>query len=408
MKAKQKILLVNQHSSNHGDEAAGKALTRNVDFQGGQVSILYNAVSKNAIIDFGMEFKQILLTQTFDLIEKSLVLLSFVMPVKFLSRYFPENLKNEFNIIKNNDMIISMPGGANLGLYNDWRYLWRLYVALKLGKHVAIYSISIGPFSQIAFKMLTKYVLTNVDFLSLRDAQSFRYANEMDVKYIKSIDTAFLQYTVDEQFDLKSTGVSFASKDYVVMVPNDLTSGHKTFKNYNPDKLECVYVSIIEYLLVKDMNIVFLPQLFANGNDSNYFKKLIDNVDDEFKKNIVIIDENLSSDVQQNIIRNAFFVIGARYHSIVFSINNSVPFLCLSYENKMKNTLEILGLENYGLDLTKLPNNYNLASFKSEARDKINNLINKEIDIDNTQAKEIAKDCFTKFQDGFLNRFSGR
>lgn len=40
------------------------------------------------------------------------------------------------------------------------------------------------------------------------------------------------------------------------------------------------------------------------------------------------------------MIRNARFVVGVRYHSIIFAINTSAPFLCLSYEDKMKFTLE--------------------------------------------------------------------
>ena len=61
-------------------------------------------------------------------------------------------------------------------------------------------------------------------------------------------------------------------------------------------------------------------------------------------KNIIVIDENQSSDIQQEIIKKSCLVIGARYHSVVFAINNEIPFVSLSYEHKMKGLLEVLDM----------------------------------------------------------------
>ena len=58
---------------------------------------------------------------------------------------------------------------------------------------------------------------------------------------------------------------------------------------------------------------------------------------------IIVLDERYSSDIQQCIMKNARLVIGARYHSIVFALNNGVPFISLSYEHKMKGLLETIG-----------------------------------------------------------------
>ena len=399
---KQKVLLINQHSSNHGDEAAGKALINSIGFSNTEVSILYNTISEKAIMDFEIKFQDILLTKPINKISKFLLLTSFFVPLKWISIFFNKQLKYEYELIKRHDVIISMPGGANIGLYHDWRYLWRLYVAIKLKKNVAIYSTSIGPFKNNLFRKLSKYVLSNVDFLSLRDAQSFRYADEMEIKYIKSIDTAFLTQPIDKEFDLKSVGIPFNEKGYVVFVANNLTAGHLTFKNFEPEKLREIYVCIIKQLLKNNKNIVFLPQLFANGNDSNYFKKLITEFDDSIKDKIIIVDENFSSDIQQNIIRKSLFVIGARYHSIIFSINNNIPFLCLSYENKMKNTLEILGFDDFGLDLTELTKTKDMSKFKNDVAKKLTFLLDNDQVIDNRVSKKIATDCFNAFKKNFM------
>ena len=401
----QKILLINQHSSNHGDEAAGKALISSIGFSNSYVSILYNTISEKAIIDFGIKFQNTLLTKQIGGISKFLLLTSFFVPVRLISPFFYKQLKDEYKLIERHDIIINMPGGANIGLYQDWRYLWRLYIAIKLKKKVAIYSTSIGPFKDNVFKRLSKYVLSNVDFLSLRDAQSFRIADEMRLKYIKSIDTAFLTQPIDEKFDLSTVGIPFKEKDYVVFVPNNLTAGHLIFKHLEPNKLDDIYTNIVNQLLKYNKNIVFLPQLFANGNDRSYIEKLISNFDPAVKAKFFVVDENFSSDIQQNIVRKSSFVIGARYHSIIFSINNNIPFLCLSYENKMKNTLEILGMEDFGLDLTDVIKAESTSWFKHEIANKLKLLLNKNQVIGNENAKKIATDCFNVFKKSFLNSY---
>jgi colanic acid/amylovoran biosynthesis protein len=397
---KRKILLINQHSSNHGDEAAGNALLSSLKKDNEQFSILYNTVNEKAILDFGIRFKTILLTHTINSFEKILILLTFFIPVKFIAILYPKVLRKEYQLIKENDIIISMPGGANLGLYSDWRYLWRLFVSWKLNKKIAIYSVSIGPFKNNIFRRMTVRLLKNIDFLSLRDAQSHRIADNFKINYIKSIDTAFLTTPVVENFVL-SNYVSFEKNDFVIMVANNLTGGHLTFVNYDSRKMRELYVGILKKILLTN-NVVFLPQLFANGNDKDYFKELINDLPTILHQKIIIVDENTHSDIQQNIVKNAKFIVGARYHSIIFSMNNNRPFLCLSYENKMKNTLELLNYDEYGVDLTELANGVDFAGFNEKTHNILDKLlIDKRIVISNSKANLIAKKCFEHFNNEF-------
>lgn len=399
----KKVLLVNQHSSNHGDEAAAKGLTSDIEFNRYTTSILYNTVNEKAKLDLGINFSKEMLTEEITFIEKMMIILTFIFPVSLIKFFYHGVIKKEFLMIEDNDFVISMPGGANMGLYTDWRYLWRLYVAIKMKKKVAIYSVSYGPFTNAFFKSKVKFVMSNVNFLSLRDAQSFRFADEMKLDYIKSIDTAFLRDGFIDKFDLADFGVNFNSKDYVVFVANDLTAGHLTFRNMEKSKVDSIYKDLIAELLSKDEKIVFLPQLFANGNDRAYFERLLIEMNEDSNENIVIVDESFSSDIQQNIVRNSKFVIGARYHSIIFSINNSIPFLCLSYENKMKNTLELLGYDSMGIDLTELANGAPTSTLTKKALGVVESLYDGEYKVSPDLAKKKASKCYESFKSDFLN-----
>ena len=95
-----------------------------------------------------------------------------------------------------------------------------------------------------------------------------------------------------------------------------------------------------------------LPQTFGNGNmtdDIHLFRMIADKLND---KRIVVIPDCYSSDIQQQIIKGSQFVIGARYHSIVFAINQNVPFIALSYEHKIAGLLSTLGKDDCMVDFT--------------------------------------------------------
>lgn len=129
-------------------------------------------------------------------------------------------------------------------------------------------------------------------------------------------------------------------------------------------------------------------------NDYSYFKELRDI--SPYQKNIVIIPDTYSSDVQQAIIKNAILMVGARYHSIVFAINQGIPFISLSYEHKMSGLLEVLKKTNRMIDITKIfKNDLEMESALSHFESQVIDLVKSE----NAQqeAKEIASKCFGMF-----------
>jgi colanic acid/amylovoran biosynthesis protein len=362
------IVIINQHAGNHGDEAAGKGLLKGIrekiDFNLNNITIIYNknTISKlEEIDDTNINHVPGKILNKF---EKIIAMITFLLPFfisKILIKFSPI-LSRELEILKGADKIINAPGGVNMGPYRDWRYLWRLYVSLKLKKDVAIYSISFGPIpSNIIFNKISRFILNNVSFLSIRDNKSQKFADDMKLKYIKSIDTAFLGYDAVE--NLPSEISSLIKDEYVVIVPNEVQNWggrnqwHHNFTNCNAEDLDRLYIDIINYMLSLNKKVYLLPQLYGAQDDITYFNYLKEKVNNE---NIVIIDETYNSNIQQRIVKNAQFLVGARYHSVIFAVNNKTPMLSLSYEHKMTNTLEILGLEKQNLDLPTLLKNKNI------------------------------------------------
>ena len=147
---------------------------------------------------------------------------------------------------------------------------------------------------------------------------------------------------------------------------------------------------------------MLLPQIFniqdSKVADYNFFIELAKRQKD---KRIIVIPDKYSSDIQQTIISNAEFLIGARYHSIVFALNNNVPFIALSYEHKMSGLLESLGKHGCTVDITNaFASESNQENAIKSICSKLSLIIKDELAIKN--AKDIAMKCFQTFKETVL------
>ncbi len=398
-----KILIINQHSKNHGDEAAGLALIRKLYKEG------YTNISVSYNMDFPcndrckLKYKDIKHITPIRLNRfnyKALVLFNkYPYFLTWILCMCSNELRKEYYHIKNSDIIISASGGVNLGLYHDERYLWKLLITKRLKKKYAIYSPSIGPFGDDKNYLLrVKEVLSSASFLSLRDQKSYLYAEQLHVPFIKSIDTAFLEE--HSATKLPEELNPFMFNKFVIIVPNQLYNWHPSFRDiFNIEKIDTFYIQLISIFNNRGFRVVLLPQLYEQGdkNDEIYFKKLKGT-----NENVTVISTQYSSDIQQKIFEKADFVIGARYHSIIFAINSNTPFCCLSYEHKMSDMLELLDLKEFSIEIKNAFEDNETAYLKIlEMFDK-KDFLSEKLLTSTPKARKIASDCFTLLCENIL------
>jgi colanic acid/amylovoran biosynthesis protein len=363
------VLIVNQPLNNHGDQSAHRAFMhklisrlpdnnynvvflntadKNVD----AVKIQANNVKYTNIKANG---RGIIKLVKFSLKHNNLSICK-IQPI--LSSYM--------KMAKNADAIICCPGGICMGGFMDWRHIWQLWVGMYYGKDIYYFGRSIGPFHEKdneheLFKRISYQLIKYFKFVSLRDDVSYNLAKSITPKAFRTVDSAFLECPEAEvPYQVKKS----IGEDYVVFVPNELV-WHYNYKDINQSILRKLYVDIIKKIndLFHGCNIVMLPQLYNQDiNDYAYFQKL---KEESSLDNIILVDDFYDSDIQQAIIRNSRFVIGGRYHSVIFAINNKVPFLALSYEHKMKGLLEILDLSENQVDFDDIVRHINNESIET-------------------------------------------
>lgn len=302
------------------------------------------------------------------------------------------------------DIVMCAPGGICMGGFQDWNHLFHLRLAQVFNRPLVYYGRSFGPFpveteQNRKFKKISLEMLSYFCFLSIRDRKTELLADELGIPYISSIDSAFLDSPkVEIPYELKSV---IGGKPYMVFVPNYLLwhymykgrISHETVINFYCKVMDDIWTANPE------LNILMLPQLFCGSDyalrDIELFRDLAKVKNDS---RIIVTADCYSSDIQQTLINKAKYVIGARYHSIVFALNQGVPCIALSYEHKMAGLLETLGKPEWCIDFTTT---FNSQENQNETLDQIRKLIPKmKSDLyARNKAKEIANSCMDKFLD---------
>ena len=399
------ILIINQPLGNRGDESAHRALVRtlNKNFPQTKIIILTLFDWNNAEEEFIVDHPN---NQYINFLFSHNLGASFIAKWSIqyggikLALILHPILRRLVSYYRNADLILCAPGGICMGGFQDWSHLFALYIAKIYNKPLAYYSRSFGPFPTKTrlnrrFKRIAEEILHYFSFISIRDNKTMEIAQEMNIAYTPSIDTAFLERPI--QCILKELKYIDHNK-FIVFVPNSLT-WHYAYKEIDQTMIDSFYLSIIEQIhaLYPAHKIIMLPQLCSLGNlgDYNYFNQLKQK--SRLSDSIVVISDKYGSDIQQSIISKADLVIGARYHSIVFAINNNRPFIALNYEHKIAGLLSMLNLSHHQINITDIfadTNKYEVAIEKCIALLKNPEIPNKDI-----QANKIAHTCFSNFTD---------
>lgn len=357
------ILIVNQPLRNRGDESAHRALVRKLlqEIPDVHIRVLFYCEEANAIDEFSVLDERVEYISAFGVNERQLKTLYFIRKGIENTLFWCHPYVNKFlRYYHWSDAVVCAPGGICMGGFMNWWHEEQLLIAMKLGKPIFYYGRSIGPFwdepeEKKVFKQQAVRILNYASYASLRDATSIKIAKDLGINnVIETTDTAFLDYpqvNIPEEI-LREIG----RKEYVVFVPNSLI-WHYFYRGKATGEEVVAYWSKVARMIAKhypNHKIVMLPQTSLQGKvfDDKYLFQDIQKHCPEI--DIFVSDDIYSSDIQQQIIRGADAVFGARYHTIVFAINNNVPFVSLSYEHKMSGLLEELSLQDEMIDITKL------------------------------------------------------
>lgn len=403
-----KILMINQPLNNRGDESAHKALLRAIckEYPKANIKVLFLGANLDSMRQFNVQLPYV---EYLNLCPRRLMgcisVWGMIYGVKWLWHLHP-SIRKCMKLYGWADMILCAPGGICLGGFQNWQHLFMLQLAKYMNKPLVYYGRSFGPFPietsrNKAFKKLSIEILHYFSFLSIRDKKTESLATELGVRYVSTVDSAFLDSPkVDIPTEIKK---AIGDNRYIVFVPNQF-NWHYVYKKVRTETVISFFSQMANDImdLYPNHKIVMLPQTFNNFYpDVKIFKSIQMH---NGSSGITVIDDCYSSDVQQIIISQADLVVGARYHSIVFAINNNVPFISLSYEHKMSGLLETLSVSNSMLDITHIFEDKTLTETALKDFHTLLTNISLNPGIQH-RAKEIATECFDKFKNYISNNY---
>lgn len=399
------ILIVNQPLNNRGDESAHRALVRSIlkYIPNSKVRVLWRGANQASIDQFEVNSPRTEYVNYYHKHSlKADVFIQYGLKYPILWHIHPYAAEY-LNYYRWADAVVCAPGGICMGGFMDWRHEHALLTAMKLHKPIFYYGRSIGPFwdkpkEKKLFKKQAIDILNYANYVSLRESESMRIAHDLGIKnVVQTVDTAFLDYPkVEIPKEIQS---KIGNSRYVVFVPN-LLIWHYYYKDKASKEQVVDFWSKVVDVITKhypEHKIVMLPQTFNYGtyagDDINMFKDIEVN---RSHSNLIVVDDQRSSDIQQTIIRNADAMFGARYHSVVFAINNNVPFVAFNYEHKISGLLEELHLKDEMIDIKNL---FSSSDFNQHVIDTFDALIPNIHRSPEAQekAKAIAKAAFDKF-----------
>lgn len=356
------ILIVNQPLNNRGDESAHKALIRALiaELPETSIQVLFAGNNPDSIRQFSVQSERVRYINVKAFRGYSMLSKFILKTGMYLLWYIHPTTNELLKYYKRADWVVCAPGGICMGGFQDWGHISYLKMAQYVGKPIAYYGRSFGPFpvrshDNRVFKEISLGLLRYFSFLSIRDAKSELLANSLGLNYVSTVDTAFLdspRVAIPEEIK-----AIINNKRYVVFVPN-LLIWHYAYKGrITRDIVIELYLRLYDVMtsFFPDDNVFMLPQTFNyltyEGDDIHFFNDLKALIHDS---KAFVISDKYSSDVQQAIISGSDCVIGARYHSIVFAINNRVPFVALNYEHKISGLLHSVGGTDTMVDITGL------------------------------------------------------
>lgn len=397
------ILIINQPLNNRGDESAHKGLLRILSrtYPDSNITVVMSG-QEDSVRQFDVNLPNVKYIKYREKLGSGAYSLYALRHHQMWLCKFHPHLTEKLAWYKWADVVVCAPGGICMGGFQNWKHLFNLMLAKYMNKPLFYYARSFGPFpvttsSNRLFKRISLEMLHYFTFLSIRDKKTEKLAKKLGVSYISTIDSAFLDVPVVTI--PKEVMNSIGKQRYVVFVPNLLIWHQSFIDKISKKNILYIYTQLVDLITRKypRHKIVMLPQTFNYGvgkDDIWFFREIASLRPDA---DIYVTPDCYSSDIQQAIIRNADCMIGARYHSVVFALNNNVPFIALSYEHKISGLLESLGLQDCMIDITHaFDDNKRIKLFFNDFEKLLQSLHN------NPQAKKkaklIAMKGFTEFQ----------
>lgn len=351
----KRIVVINQHGSNRGDEAACRAM-----IYGLQQEIPGCEIDLFVMYPLAIEDTDTVRLHPAIQLRGGTARRQILRAMRLLTRFWtglgrtPE-VSHLRRCLQAADLVISAPGGPYLGElypYTEMEVMAHLFAALSLGKPVMIYAPSMGPFNIPWRNRLRRWLLRRMALITVREQRS---ADMLATSLGVAIPPE--QVTCDSalQKPVEPCGPELQpyrerSEGAVGLIPLEL-------ERFDTEEKAEAYRSLLQQVIewiVHDLNrsVAMFPQGYGAWRDDPLLQELKACSPDPSR--VIVLPETMHSDHQQSLIGRLAGMISFRYHPGIFAVRQAVPSVVIAYEHKARGFMAAAGLTDACLDLSSV------------------------------------------------------
>lgn len=301
-----------------------------------------------------------------DYLHTIFLLSSFSIIRSFGEKFLSKSEMSTLRTIKESDAIFVKGGGFihSYGAVTDPYFIYYLTcnmrVAQAYGKKVFVLPNSVGPLKNSSAKKIALDALNKCKFVSVRENISKQFLESLGMKVHLFPDLGFFLKPANNDFSeyLRAKGVPLEQKKVVMTLRpyrfQGFTNSDELFAHYIQG-----FVNLVDSLSSRGYHVTFMAHTLgpsSHEDDRIAIKDVLDVLPVDIKKNTSYIEDfSLTCKDVEKIYSYYDYMIGTRFHSVIFSLNVGVPAIAIAYGgNKGKGIMSFLGNDEFSIDMDKI------------------------------------------------------
>ena len=315
-------------------------------------SLMYGSVSpaNNIVKKFVLAFAMMLYTALFALVYKTF---RRKLPL-------PDGWRKPLQLLVEADMQVCVGGGYLRAKDNHsstvilMLMFHQIWLAKLLGKPVYLYAQSFGPYPKKIQYKIASWGLKQADLLLVRESKSFALVKKIGVpreRIFQVPDSAFMFQPKVNPEARKWLGLSSQSSDKIVGV---------TARTWLPAKEQAQYEQALAAFIDSvssrpGYKVAIIAQVTLeeqNDDDRVVGRRIYEMC--KHKADVVFLDRRFNHYEIKSVFANLTYLIGTRFHSVIFALTAGVPAIAIEYEHKTSGIMQDLDLGHWVIPMEKV------------------------------------------------------
>jgi colanic acid/amylovoran biosynthesis protein len=263
--------------------------------------------------------------------------------------WLPREVAREVRALAEADLIVSMGGGylgARRGLdgyQNIFYVLLPAMIAQRECKKVVFGPQSFGPFTSVLQRWLVRRVLLRSSLIMAREGVSVGILERCGVPathIVRAVDSGFAFDPASRRNWREELRV--AADAVLVGV-----TARRWLEPAAQESYERALAEVIDEVQARDLHhVVLIPQVtsYYMADDDRIVEKRIASY---CARAPLCVEDRSDHHDLKNLYGELTYLIGTRFHSVIFSLTSRVPCVAIEYEHKTRGIMRDLGLEEW-------------------------------------------------------------